>query len=55
MKEITNSDSIEQIVIYQEARIEALQRTLKKKTEQAMRLITQLRNEKKETISKQSR
>ena len=52
MKEVTNSDAIEQIVKYQQARIEALQSRLKKKNEQAMRIITQLRNEKKETISR---
>lgn len=52
MKEVTNSDAIEQRVKYQEARIEALQNRLKLKTEQAMRIIKALRNEKKETIQK---
>ena len=54
MKEVTNSDAIEQIVKYQQHRIEALQnkiealqRRLKEKTEQAMRIITQLRKEEK--------
>jgi len=52
MKEVTNSDTIEDQVKYQEARIEALQNRLKLKTEQAMRIIKALRNEKKETIQK---
>jgi len=52
MKEITNSDAIEQTVKFQQARIEALQSRLKQKTEQAMRIIKALRNEKKETIQK---
>jgi hypothetical protein len=52
MKQVTNSDTIEQQVKYQEARIEALQNRLKLKTEQAMRIIKALRNEKKETIQK---
>jgi hypothetical protein len=41
------STSTNHIIEWQQARIEALQRKLKKKTDQAMRIIRQLRNEKK--------
>jgi hypothetical protein len=42
-----NSQQTEQLIKYQNARIEALKNRLEEKTEQAMRIIKKLRSEKK--------